>query len=308
MITLLVVGLALFLDTWLGEPPRYHPLVGFGRLVTIVEERFYGTLPGNVMQGRWRGLLAVIVLTVPLTLITAATIAVPFPGVLDALILYLAIGRRSLAEHADRVRQALKNQDIAAARRQVGFMVSRDTAALQPPEICKATVESVLENGNDAVFGAIFWFAVGGVPAVVAYRLINTLDAMWGYRNNRYRDFGWAAARLDDVLNFIPARLTALGYALVGNTGSALRCWFSQGRDWKSPNAGPVMAAGAGSLGVVIGGPACYGGLTQQRPLLGEGRTPDVDTLSDALTLIKRSLVLWLIVLATVGIYTDGGF
>jgi adenosylcobinamide-phosphate synthase len=274
-----------------------------------VEERFYGTLPGNTMQRRWRGLLAVMVLTVPPTFLAAAITAVPFSGVLDVLLLYLAIGRRSLAEHADRVRQALKNQDVAAARRQVSFMVSRDTAALQPPEICKATVESVLENGNDAVFGTIFWFAVGGVPAVVAYRLINTLDAMWGYRNDRYRDFGWAAARLDDVLNFIPARLTALGYALVGNTGSALRCWFSQGRHWKSPNAGPVMAAGAGSLGVVIGGPACYGGLTQQRPLLGEGRTPDVDSIAHALALINRSLVLWLIVLAVGGIvYVNGWF
>jgi adenosylcobinamide-phosphate synthase len=225
------------------------------------------------------------------------------------LILYLAIGRRSLAEHADRVQRALKNQDIAAARRQVSLIVSRDTEMLQPPEICKATVESVLENGNDALFGAVFWYVVGGAPAVVGYRLINTLDAMWGYRNDRYRDFGWTAARLDDVLNFIPARLTALGYALVGNTRSALRCWFSQGRHWKSLNAGPVMAAGAGSLGVVIGGPARYAEVLQQRPALGQGRPPNADTIADALALIRRSLMLWLLVLAVSGgAFFDGWF
>jgi len=305
----LAVCLAVLLDAWLGEPSRYHPLVGFGRLATIAEERLYGGLLSGSIQRRCRGLLAVMVLTVPPALLIVGTTAIPVSGILDVLILYLAIGWRSLSEHANRVQQALKNQDVAAARRRVSFMVSRDTAVLQPPEMCKATVESVLENGNDAVFGAIFWYVVGGAPAVVVYRLSNTLDAMWGYRSYRYRDFGWAAARLDDVLNFIPARLTAFSYALVGNTSLALRCWFSQGRQWKSPNAGPVMAAGAGSLGVVVGGSAQYAGLLQQRPLLGEGRAPDVDTIADAVALIKRSLVLWLIVLALGGIvYADGWF
>ena len=212
-------------------------------------------------------------------------------------LLYLALGWRSLDEHARGVRDALRSNDLCAARRRVGYMVSRDTVALDQEGVAKATVESVLENGNDAVFGAIFWFVLAGAPGVVLYRLTNTLDAMWGYRNARYARFGWAVARLDDVLNFLPARLTALGYALVGNFARALRCWHVQGTQWKSPNAGPVMAAGAGSLGVLLGGATSYEGVMQVRPHLGEGSTAQADHIDRALGLIRRTLVLWLLVL-----------
>ncbi len=118
----------------------------------------------------------------------------------------------------------------------MSLIVSRDPASL---DITRAATESVLENGNDAVFGALFWFVVAGAPGVVVYRLANTLDAMWSYRNERYVDFGFAAARLDDLLNYVPARLTALTYAILGHTRSAWRCWRAQAHDWDSPNAGP---------------------------------------------------------------------
>ena len=294
----LIVIAALALDAIVGEPRRFHPLVGFGRWALAVERRWYG-------DAVWRGLLAVLIALIPFTLLAVLTRYAPFGYLLDALLLYLAIGWRSLGEHAARVRDALRADDLVMARTCVGLMVSRDTASMQASDIAKATVESVLENGNDAIFGSIFWFMVAGAPGAVAYRLANTLDALWGYRNARYSHFGWAAARLDDVLNIIPARLTAMSYALAGRTRAAWRCWQTQGAQWKSPNAGPVMAAGAGSLGVLLGGAAIYHGAMQARPLLGEGRAPDADAIDAAMQLIRNSVGVWLVTLAGEALLVD---
>ena len=298
MTTALIVFTALVLDACLGEPRRFHPLVGFGHLAKALERRIY-------LDSRARGVAAVLLLIAPFTLFAMLTQWLSWGAALDALLLYLAIGWNSLGEHAARVRNALAADNLPVARQRVGFMVSRDTAALDHEGVAKATVESVLENGNDAIFGAIFWFVVAGAPGVVMYRLSNTLDAMWGYRNERYLRFGWAAARLDDVLNFVPARLTALGYAVAGRFTRALQCWRTQGTTWKSPNAGPVMAAGAGSLGVLIGGPAIYHGVVQMRSPLGEGHAPDACDIDRALRLINRSLVIWLLVLFVGGGLVD---
>jgi adenosylcobinamide-phosphate synthase len=187
----------------------------------------------------------------------------------------------------------------------VGEIVSRDTAGMQRQDVARAGVESVLENGNDAVFGALFWFALAGAPGALLYRLANTLDAMWGYRTPRYRCFGWAAARLDDALNFIPARLTALTYALLGNARAALRCWRQQAPAWDSPNAGPVMASGAGSLTVLLGGAANYHGVTEARPPLGAGNAPDAEDIARAIGLVQRGVWLWLALLLVAGIIAN---
>lgn len=280
---------AVLLDRMLGEPQRLHPLVGFGGLARRVEQLLYGT-------SYLRGIIAVCVLLLPLVAFAAWLQSLAFVGTLcSVVLLYFAIAPRSLREHAERVSVACANHDLPAARVAVSMLVSRDTSQLNEEGVARATVESVLENGNDAIFSALFWFAVAGAPGVLLYRLSNTLDSMWGYRTARYNEFGWAAARLDDVLNYIPARLTALSYALLGHMRNALQCWRTQASHWESPNAGPVMAAGAGALQVRLGGKAIYHGDISERPLLGCGAEVTGGDIARAVQLVQRTLYLWLV-------------
>ncbi len=290
---------AVLLDRLFGEPRRFHPLAGFGALAKRVEKFFYGPADMSAAMRHLRGIAAVCALLIPLALFAALLQQLAILGMLfSVVLLYFAIAPRSLGEHAARVADAFAAGDLPAARQAVGMMVSRDTTQLDEEGVSRATVESVLENGNDAVFAALFWFAVAGAPGVLLYRLSNTLDAMWGYRNARYNEFGWAAARLDDVLNFIPARLTALSYALVGHTRSALGCWHQQAAAWDSPNAGPVMASGAGALQVRLGGAAIYHGVLEQRPSLGCGHAAGASDIARAVRLVRYTLYLWLAVIA----------
>jgi len=293
----LTVLAAVSLDRLLGEPRRFHPLSGFGNLVKHVEGIVYGGADISPMSRHVRGIAAVALLLLPLAAL-AAWLQQLFGLLFSIVLLYFAIAPRSLGEHARRVVDAFAVGDLPAARQAVGMLVSRDTTKLDEEGVSRATVESVLENGNDAVFGALFWFVVAGAPGALLYRLSNTLDAMWGYRNERYNEFGWAAARLDDVLNFIPARLTAASYALVGHTRSALSCWRQQASLWDSPNAGPVMAAGAGALQVRLGGAAIYHGVLEQRPSLGCGSAVGVADIARAVRLMRHTLYLWLGVIA----------
>jgi adenosylcobinamide-phosphate synthase len=289
------------LDRLLGEPRRWHPLVGFGALASACERA--------LNTGEWRrlrGLLACWLLVLPGVAITLLFLLAMPPGLprslIDAVLLYLALGGCSLGEHARRVADDLARAIFARhAGTSAGWFRVRpknSTAA----GVAVACIESTLENGNDAVFGALFWFALLGGAGAVLFRLANTLDAMWGYRNQRFSEFGCAAARIDDLLNLIPARLTALSYAICGRTRAALRCWREQAPHWKSPNAGPVMAAGAGSLGLALGGAAVYHGRLEERPRLGEGRPACGEDIARALTLVRRSLLLWLAVLLAWGL------
>jgi adenosylcobinamide-phosphate synthase len=193
-------------------------------------------------------------------------------GCSTPLLLYLALGGRSLAEHAERVADDLAAGDLPAAREHVGWIVSRNTEELDESGVAKACVESTLENGNDAVFGALFWFALLGGPGAVLFRLANTLDAMWGYRNRALPALrlGGRAHRRSAELH--PGAADRAVLRPFGDTRRALRCWRGRRRCWESPNAGPVMAAGAGSLGLALGGPAVYHGRLEERPVLGEGR------------------------------------
>jgi adenosylcobinamide-phosphate synthase len=299
----LLTLVAVLLDAGLGEPRRWHPLVGFGRWAQLLERRWNADTARSPLTQRLLGVAALIVAAGPWVLLA---VVASIPPVLHYLVavaaLYFALGHQSLRQHAWRVHQALDAGDLVEARARVGHMVSRDTGSMDARAVAAAAVESVLENGNDAVFGALFWFLAGGAPAVLLYRLCNTLDAMWGYRTPRYLYFGWAAARFDDVLNFVPARLTALTYALIGSTRTALHCWRLQAGAWESPNAGPVMAAGAGALGLGLGGGAYYHGQWEERPPLGMGSPPNAASIPAALRLVRSGVVLWLLVVIVVEI------
>lgn len=285
MIALLSV-IAVALDWLLGEPRRGHPLVAFGRLSAWLERRMYA-------PDRWRGALAVALLLLPPVWLAAALAELPgYWGTgFSVWALYFALGHKSLHDHARPIVAALRRGDEAAARAAAARIVSRDAETL---DIAPAACESVLENGGDGVFGALFWFLVAGAPGAILYRLANTLDATWGYKNPRYLEFGWAAANLDDMLNIVPARLTALTYAALGRTRQALDCWREQAPAWDSPNAGPVMAAGAGALSIRLGGPARYGGEWHERPPLGCGEAPDEADIERALALVRHGVLLWL--------------
>lgn len=286
---------AVLLDQVFGEPRRFHPLVGLGNFARRVEELCYPAADVSTARLSVLGISAVCLVISPLVGLAAWLQSLPILGVIfSVLSLYFAIAPRSLREHAERVWLALQAHDLAAARVAVSMMVSRDTTQLDERAVAAATVESVLENGNDAIFAALFWFVLAGAPGVLLYRISNTLDAMWGYRNARYNYFGWAAARLDDVLNFIPARLTALSYALLGNTASAVNCWRTQAPLWDSPNAGPVMAAGAGALCVQLGGAARYHGAVEARPVLGCAAAIATNDIVRALILVRRTVWLWI--------------
>lgn len=292
-----LVAAAVLLDRLLGELPRWHPLVGFGAFANALERRL-----NRGASERPRFLIGVLALVLALLPFVAAacfveTLPAPWNSLVAVLLLYFAIGARSLREHALAVALPLQRNDLPVARRRLSYIVSRDTAALNESQVARAAVESVLENGADAIFAALFWFVLLGAPGVVLYRLSNTLDAMWGYRTPRFQYFGWAAARFDDLLNLIPARLTALTYALLGRTSTALRCWRTQAPLWYSPNAGPVMAAGAGALGIELGGPAPYHGQVKQRPRLGEGEAARPGDIARAVRLVDLGLVSWVVLL-----------
>jgi adenosylcobinamide-phosphate synthase len=322
----LVCVAALALDACLGEPRRAHPIVGFGRLASLLEAKL-NRADENTSGSVAAGALAMLIVVVPLVLL-AFFLSYFLTGValwcVQALVLWLALAMRSLGEHGAAVAQALLNAqrdepadaaDLSLAREKVGRIVSRDTASLDEEGIAKAATESMLENGADAVFASLFWFVLAGLPGVVLHRTVNTLDAMWGYRTARYERFGKAAARLDDVLNWLPARLTAWTFSLSalllppsfwgvsrdgtgGTRWQRVQGWRQQVRHWDSPNAGPVIAVGASALAVELGGGAPYHGGWKERPVLGvAGNKVSATTIYAAIKLVRIGVVVWLLVL-----------
>ena len=293
--TAVALLLGLLIDHFVGEAKRWHPLVGFGNAGSILEK---AANPSSDTEGKSHGLicwaLMVLIPVIAMSLVVSELSGLALL-VVNALVVYFVVGLKSLAEHGRNVAEPLLAGDLQGARGQIAMMVSRDTDNLSEQQVASATCESVLENGSDAIFAALFWFCLLGAPGAILYRGANTLDAMWGYKTDRYRRFGWAAARIDDALNWLPARLTALSYSLVGNFSSGLKCARQQGALTDSPNAGFVMAAGAGAIGVSMGGAAVYHGEEHQRPIFGVGPVAEATDIERAIALVQRTSVLWVL-------------
>jgi len=301
-VTGMTVLIGLLMDRLLGEPRRWHPLVGFGNAANWLEKKYN---PADSNSGKLAGLICWAMLVLTATAVMFALLsALPAIAVfiINCLVVYFVVGLKSLAEHGRNVATPLLAGDLPAARQQIAMMVSRDTDNLSEQQVAAATCESVLENGSDAVFAALFWFLVLGSPGAILYRFANTLDAMWGYKTDRYRQFGWAAARIDDILNWLPARLTALSYALMGSFSTGVKCSRQQGGETDSPNAGFVMAAGAGALKITMGGAANYQGEIHQRPVFGIGPAVESNDIERAISLVERSMILWLVALLLLGL------
>jgi len=287
------LGLALGFaaDRLLGDPARWHPVAGFGRVAGGLEERVYA-------DRRARGAAYTLLLVGSATglgcLAQRATRERPVLHTLaTAAATWTVLGGSSLAREAATLQRQLEQGDLATARVQLTHLVGRDTTRLDEGEIARATLESLAENTSDAVVAPLAWGALGGIPGLLGYRAANTLDAMVGHRSPRYERFGWASARLDDLLNLPGSRLTAgLASALAPTVGGrpddAVRAWRRDARHHPSPNAGPVEAAFAGALGVRLGGVNTYAGRVEDRHTLGDGQAPTTTDLGRGATLARR--------------------
>lgn len=315
---------ALLLDTLLGEPKRFHPLVGFGHLVNRLEAKCNNTLhtshqARNQRTPKLKGALCWLVLVVPLPIAlwglnhTAIRYAQSIESqslmgliyLLNSCLLYLTLGMQSLKEHAMQIYYPLAQGDITKARHFTAYIVSRDTQALTPQDMSRATVESVLENGHDGAIASLFYFAVGGAPLAVLHRLANTLDAMWGYKTPRFLHFGWWSARADDHLGWLSAYCTSILYVLAASPPfrrKHLTQAWQQAKGYKSKNGGRCMATGAGVLHFTLGGVSQYQGKTVHSPVLGNGEAAALADIPRSIALVNRSAWLLASALLVLGI------
>ncbi len=297
----LVLGFGL--DVGLGDPQRWHPVAGFGRVAGALERRLYADarLPGVVHVGLLVGGAGALGVVAERRARCAGPLA---ETALTALATWTVLGGRSLEREAHLVAAMLAADDLPGARRRVTHLVGRDPARLDEADVVRATIESVAENTSDAVVAPLLAGGVAGVPGLLAYRAANTLDAMVGHRTPRLRRFGWAAARFDDLLNLLPARVAALSAALAaplvgGSPRRALVAWHRDAAGHPSPNAGPVEASFAGALGVTLGGVNVYEGRTEDRHTLGDGAAPALADVPRATRLARATNLMTLTAAAT---------
>jgi adenosylcobinamide-phosphate synthase len=297
------LGLALgyALDAAFGDPRRGHPVALFGRAATAVERRMWA-------DSRSRGVAYLVVCAgaVAGLGVFAQRGTRGFARVAaTALATWVVLGGRGLASEGEAMADLLDADDLPAARRRLSHLCGRDATGLDHAELARAATESVAENTSDAVVAPLLWGAVAGVPGLLAYRAVNTLDAMVGHRSPRHERFGWAAARADDLANLVPARIAALAaVALGGHPGRAWRTWRRDSPGHPSPNAGQVEAAFAGALGVRLGGVNRYGDRVEDRGTLGDGPPPGGADLRRA---VRLSRAVGLAALAVAVLGASGG-
>lgn len=275
-----IAPLALLLERFFGYPRELytlirHPVVWMGALVDLLDRRL------NTGPGRGRGALALLLLLLATAAVTVPVAwglrSVPFGWVVEALLATTLLAQKELARAVRAVADAL-GHGIEAGRKQVAQIVGRDPETLDEAGVSRAAIESLAESASDGVVAPLFWLVLGGLPGIALYKAVNTADSMIGHKTERHRDFGWASARLDDLLNLVPARLTALlfcGAAFWVKGADAEKGWTTALRDARkhaSPNAGWPEAALAGALGLALGGPRAYGGEVHDLPQFGDGR------------------------------------
>jgi adenosylcobinamide-phosphate synthase len=278
-------------DLRFGDPRRGHPVAVFGGAAARLERLTYADdrLAGAVHTGVLLGVLTVAGLAGERA---AARRGPAWTAVLTAAATFVALGGTSLTRTGERMADLLARDDIDAARRLLPSLCGRDPAALDVDGLTRAALESVAENSSDAQVAPLMWAAIGGVPGVLLYRGANTLDAMIGHRSPRYRRFGWAAARFDDLMNIAAARVTGVVVALCapvvgGSAVDSLRAWRRDAGRHPSPNAGVAEASFAGALGVRLGGPTQYAHELEIRPTLGDGPAPQIVDLRRAVRLSR---------------------
>jgi adenosylcobinamide-phosphate synthase len=276
---LLAIALALVLDLLLGDPRWLpHPVRGIGAFIAFFDQR--------LNRGRYRRVRGIVTVAVVVGMVYGMTFLVVyisyslswiFGVTVEAVLIFTAIATKSLQEAAWNVLIPLEHGDIEKARRELSMIVGRDTKNLDESEIVRACVETVAENTSDGITAPLFYAFIGGAPLALFYRAVNTCDSMLGYKNDTYREFGWASARLDDVVNYVPARLTAMVMVFVHSGKRFCQCWrvlFRDARKTPSPNSGWPEAAMATLLGVQLGGTNTYNGIVSHRPMIGDPLVP----------------------------------
>ncbi len=308
--TVLEISAAYLVDLLLGDPPGYpHPVRLIGQTISLLEKKFLQWAHTPWMQ-RLSGVIMATAIVSGAGIFTWAIIRVAgwvhpiFSSVVSIFFAYTTLATRNLYDEPKKIIRALEQGDLSLARKQIGFLVGRDTGHLDEKEICRALIETVSENTSDGIVTPLFYLLIGGPPLAMAYKALNTLDSMVGYRNDRYRYLGWASARGDDAANLIPSRLTALLFVLssfiLGKSWrGAWRMTWRDGRKNPSPNSGYPEAAVAGALGVQLGGKNFYFGRVEEKPLIGEPeRSIDRNVAKESLRLmIVNSLIAVIIVI-----------
>jgi adenosylcobinamide-phosphate synthase len=310
---------AMLLDAAIGWPAWLferigHPVTWIGKLILALDRRL-NREEFSPIKRRALGVVASLLVIAVAALVASAVVAAAPSGWIGLLLLGIAawplIAVRSMREHVEAVARPLETGQLAEARHALSMIVGRDLSALDEGGIARAAIESLAENTSDGVVAPIFWGVVLGLPGIAAYKAINTLDSMIGHRTPRHERFGWAAARIDDAANLIPARLTAVLFALVSrNPAVALRCARADAKKHRSPNAGWPEAAMAGALDIRLSGPRSYNGKLSAEPWVNEGgREPSGADIRSALDVYRRAmlaLAALLVLLVVWGTYRTG--